>query len=141
VRAVIDTNVPLSGLLWTGLPHALIEQVRGGALSLVSSPSLIAELRYVITRAKFRTALAKSNTDPQRMLAEAQLLAEIFDPPPLLKPVCRDPDDDAVLAVAIAAQVDLIITGDQDLLALRSHAGTAIVTPAQALAIVAKGTS
>lgn len=48
VRAVVDTNVLLSGLLWHGAPHALLEQVRTGALTLVSSPALLAELAGVI---------------------------------------------------------------------------------------------
>jgi len=141
VRAVIDTNVLLSGLVWNGTPHLLIEQIRGGALSLVSSPGLIAELAGVISRAKFRTALAKSNTNPERMLAEVRFLAEIFDPLPLPEPVCRDPDDDAVLALAVAAQVDLIVSGDQDLLTLGAYAGIAIVTPAQALELIGAGMS
>jgi putative PIN family toxin of toxin-antitoxin system len=133
VRAVIDTNVLLSGLIWRGTPHALVEQVRDGTLSLVSSPALLAELP-VITRTKFRTALARSNTSPEQMLAELRLLAEIVEPPPLLVPVSRDPDDDAVLALAVASQPDLIVSGDADLLTLRIHAGIPIVTPAEALA-------
>jgi putative PIN family toxin of toxin-antitoxin system len=68
------------------------------------------------------------------MLAEVRFLAEIIEPPPLPVPVSRDPDDDAVLALAVAAQPDLIISGDADLLTLGSHAGIPIVTPAEALA-------
>jgi predicted nucleic acid-binding protein len=48
----------------------------------------------------------------------------------------RDPDDDAVLALAIAARVDLIVSGDDDLLTLASHAGIPIVTTAEALAML-----
>jgi uncharacterized protein len=44
--------------------------------------------------------------------------------------VCRDPDDDLVLECAERAEADLIITGDQDLLSLRSHGVTRIITPA-----------
>jgi putative PIN family toxin of toxin-antitoxin system len=134
VRAVVDTNVLLSGLIWHGAPHALLEQIRAGVVTLVSSPALIAELAEVIDREKFRTVLARSNTVPARMLAEVRLLAEILVPPPLLHAVSRDPDDDAVLALAAAAQPDLIITGDRDLLALGTYVGLPIVTPAQALA-------
>jgi hypothetical protein len=47
VRAVIDTNVLLSGLIWFGTPHKLIEQVRAGTLTLISSPALLAELADV----------------------------------------------------------------------------------------------
>jgi len=63
-------------------------------------------------------------------------LAEIVDPPPLSAPVSRDPDDDALLALAVAAQADLIITGDADLLTLGSHDRIPIVDPVSALARV-----
>jgi len=136
VRAVLDTNVLLSGLLWHGTPHALIEMVRAGTLSLVISEHLIAELARTVTRTKLQTVLARSGTEPQQMLAEVRRLAEIFDPTPLPAPVSRDPDDDNVLAVAVAAHVDCIVSGDGDLLVLESYAGIPIVTPAQALAIL-----
>jgi uncharacterized protein len=54
VRAVVDTNVLLSGLFWRGSPNALMEQIRAGALSLISSPALLAELAEVITVQNFR---------------------------------------------------------------------------------------
>jgi uncharacterized protein len=133
VRAVIDTNVLLSGLLWRGPPHALIEHARAGMLTVVSSPALLAELAEVIARVKFQTILARSNTNPERMLAELQQLAEIVDPPPLTAPVSRDRDDDAVLALAVACQADLIVSGDADLLTLGAHAGIPIVDAANAL--------
>jgi uncharacterized protein len=133
VRAVLDTNVLLSGLFWHGAPHALIEQARDGALTLVSSPSLLAELAEVLGRPKFRAILDRSNTDPEQTLTALRRLVESIDPPPLPAPVSRDPADDAVLALAAAAQVDLIISGDADLLTLGSYAGIPIVDPAEAI--------
>ena len=111
----------------------LIEQVRAGALTLISSPALLAELAEVMDRPKFRTILARSSTDPERALGEVRRLAEIIDPPPLPTPVSRDPSDDAVLALAAASLADLIITGDADLLALGSHAGIPIINAAEAI--------
>jgi len=85
VRAVIDTNVLVSGLFWTGKPHTLIEQIRAGALTLVSSPALLAELTEVATPPKFKDILARSKTDPELMLTQVRLVAEIVDPPPLCR--------------------------------------------------------
>ncbi len=133
MRAVIDTNVLLSGLLWRGTPHLLLEQVRNGTVALVSSPVLLAELAEVIGRTKFDAILTRSNTSRMQALAQVRQLAEVIDAPPLAQPVCRDPDDDAVLALAIAAQADMVISGDDDLLALASFEGIPIFTPAQAL--------
>ena len=133
MRAVVDTNVLLSGLFWRGTPHGLLEQARGGALSLVSSRNLLAEFAEVINRPKFRTILDRSNADPEQTLAALRRLAEIIDPPPLPAPVSRDPSDDAVLALAAASRADMIITGDADLLSLGSHAGIPILNPAEAI--------
>ena len=80
VRAVVDTNVLLSGLFWRGRPHALMEQVRGGTLTLISSPALLAELAEVMNRPKFQLILARSSTDPDQTLGELRWLAEIIDP-------------------------------------------------------------
>jgi putative PIN family toxin of toxin-antitoxin system len=133
VRAVVDTNVLLSGLFWRGRPHALMEQVRAGTLTLISSPALLAELAEVMNRPKFQAILVRSNTDSEQTLGELRRLAEIIDPPPLPAPVSRDPSDDAVLALAAASRADLIITGDADLLTLGSYAGIPIIDPAEAL--------
>lgn len=62
--------------------------------------------------------------------------AHLVVPPPLAKPVCRDADDDWILATAVAGRADAIVTGDQDLLILRTHAGIPIVTPRDALALL-----
>ena len=133
MRAAIDTNVLVSGLLWHGAPHALLEQVRNGALALVSSPALLAELENVIGRAKFDSILIRANTSRDQALAELRQLAELVEPPPLPQPVCRDPDDDQLLALALAAQVDWIVSGDDDLLALGRFDGIPILAPATAL--------
>jgi putative PIN family toxin of toxin-antitoxin system len=133
VRAVIDTNVLLSGLLWRGSPHALLEQVRNGKIQLISSPALLSELAEVISRPKFEDILVRSGTLRSAMLHELQQLADIVAPSSLLQPVCRDADDDEVLAVAIASQADCIITGDDDLLSLKSYQGIPIITPDEAV--------
>jgi putative PIN family toxin of toxin-antitoxin system len=133
VRAILDTNVLLSGLLWRGAPHALIALARNDDLALVSSPALLAELTRVLGRAKFDAILARIQITPDQILTEIRHLADIVDPPALPTPICRDADDDAVLALAVAARIDLIVSGDDDLLALQSYVGIPIAAPAQAL--------
>lgn len=133
MRAVIDTNVLIAGLLWHGPPHALLTQVRDGVVGLVSSPALLAELADVLSRPKFDVILKSSNSLSDRLLVEIRQLADVIEPPPLVQPICRDPDDDEVLALAKAARVELIVSGDADLLVLRQFEGVPIVNPVQAL--------
>jgi uncharacterized protein len=133
VRAVLDTNVLVSGLLWSGAPHQLLEQVRNGALSIVTSPALLAELSETLARPKLAAVLARADTRPEDLLAALGQVAEVIAPPPLPEPISRDPDDDAVLALAVAAQADVIVSGDHDLLVLGSHASIAIIGAAEAV--------
>lgn len=126
----------LSGLLWHGAPHRLIEVVRSGTVTLVSSPALLAELADVIGRAKFAAILARTGRTPQSALEEVQRMAEIVTPLPLPLPVCRDPDDDEVLATASAAQAVLIVSGDEDLLSLGQFESIPILSPAQAVGMI-----
>lgn len=136
MRLVVDTNVILSGLLWQGSPHGLLRQIRDGQASLVESPALLEELEEVLIRPKFAGILTRLRLSPETLLAELLQLAEIVIPNPLPAPVSRDPDDDAVLALAVAAQVDLIVSGDDDLLDLHEYQGIPIVTATEALKIV-----
>ncbi|HEY0783255.1 MAG TPA: putative toxin-antitoxin system toxin component, PIN family [Thermoanaerobaculia bacterium] len=133
MRIVVDTNVLLSGLLWRGAPHSLLERARDGDVTLVSSPALLAELAEVLERPQFESILARSHTSLERSVAEVQTLSEVVAPSPLPAPVSRDADDDEVLALALAAQVDLIVSGDRDLLDLRVFQEIPIITPAEAL--------
>jgi putative PIN family toxin of toxin-antitoxin system len=87
-------------------------------------------------RPKFSAILARLGLSSAAILNDLQLLAELVTPVPLSMPVCRDPDDDAVLAVALSAQADLIVSGDADLLDLREYQGIPIVTAAEALRII-----
>lgn len=136
MRIVIDTNVLLSALLWHGTPHTLFKQVRSGTVELVLSQTLLEEFSEVITRQKFAAIIQRTTRTPERILHELQALAEMVVAPPLPQPVCRDPDDDAVLACALAAQADLIVSGDADLLVLEQFQGIRIVTAAQAVTII-----
>ena len=140
MRAVIDTNVLLSGLLWGGPPNGLLRHVRVGTVTLMSSPTLLAELSDVIKRAKFDAILERTGTSSERLLAEVRRLAKVIEPPPLSQPICRYPDDDHVLALALAANADVIVSGDNDLLSLGNFEGIQIIGPAEAVALIeAKG--
>ena len=135
MRAVIDTNVLISGLLWRGIPHRLLAHLIDDTLLLVTSPALLAELEEVIERPKFAKILDAAGVKPPAILIDIKAIAEVLpDPPPLNPPVSRDPDDDTVLALAALARVELIISGDDDLLTLVAYASIPILTPAQALA-------
>jgi uncharacterized protein len=139
-RIVIDTNIVLSGLLWRGPPHLLLKQVgQNPGMQLFSSQALLDELADVLTRPSPTKRLNQINLTAHAVLADYVRAVTVLQPPPLPQPVCRDPDDDEVLALALLAQADVIVSGDNDLLVLQSFEGIPILTAAQALQRITAG--
>jgi len=135
MRAVADTNVVISGLLWGGPPRAVLDLARSGAVELFTSPALLAELEDVLARRKFLRRLQLSRTSVHELILGYASLARVIRPAPIEPIVLADPDDDAVLACALAARVDVIVSGDGHLLALRQVQGIRVATSAGFLAL------
>ena len=134
MRAVIDNNVLVSGLLWGNTPGRVLAAVAEGHVQIFLSEELLAELREVLRRRKFAARLALKELTPETALAKVQASARLVPASPIpAPPPLRDPDDLAVLACAISAAVDVIITGDKDLLTLKSFQGIPIIDAAEAL--------
>ena len=130
----MDTNIVLSALLWRDTPYRLFEAIRQQPdVQLYSSATLLAELADVLTRPSPTKQLATIGKTAREVMADYLAVVEIVAPATLSAPVSRDPDDDQVLACALAAQADLIVSGDGDLLTLKSFQGVPIVTAAQAV--------
>jgi putative PIN family toxin of toxin-antitoxin system len=123
VRIVLDTNVLIAAYATRGQCHELLEHcVRTHVL--VSAPVLLTEFREKLTR---KLKFSSESADALMALLHPQI--ELVDPLPLDPPACRDPDDDWVLATAIAGDCRCIVTGDKDLLVLHPFRSVAIVSP------------
>jgi uncharacterized protein len=134
VSAVIDHNLFVSGLLWGDKPGRVLAAVADGHIQLFLSEELLTELRDVLRRRKFAARLALKQLTPAAALAKVQAAARVVPPAPISAPASlRDPEDLAVLACAVSAAVDVIITGDKDLLTLKSFEGIPIIDAVEAL--------
>ena len=128
MNVVPDTNTVVSGLLWRGAPHDILNLAYQGKIALFTSPALLAELRDVLKRPKFVARLKKVGTTPKKLSLEFAALAKLTHPDPIEPVILVDPDDDAVLACAIAAQAQIITSGDSHLLELKNYRGISILT-------------
>ncbi len=119
MRLVADTNVLVSALLWQGTPGRLIELAGEHECRLFTSRALLDELSEVLHRKKLAKQVLSTGLTAAQMLHNYQRLASVVTARRLAQQVSRDADDDAVLACALAAQADLIVSGDADLLVLK----------------------
>jgi putative PIN family toxin of toxin-antitoxin system len=133
MRLVLDTNVVASGLLWDGRPARLIDAARNGEFELFTSRMLLAELTRILRRVKFSKAIAAAGISLDDLVLGYAELAMLVTPASILPTVRADPDDNHVLACALAAEADLIVSGDAHLLNLKAFHRIPIITAAEAV--------
>jgi putative PIN family toxin of toxin-antitoxin system len=137
MRGVADTNILVSGLLWHGPPRDVLDAARAGHLSLFTTAALLAELQDVLGRPKFAERLKRAGVTADELVVGYAALTTFVQPAAIEPVITADPDDDAVLACAITARANLIVSGDPHLLQLRDYQGIRILTAAQLLAELA----
>jgi putative PIN family toxin of toxin-antitoxin system len=128
LRLVLDTNFVLSALLWRGRPAELLDLAETPRVRLFASEWLIAELQTSLSKPRLANRLAEIGLTPDEHAANYRTWVQVIEPSPLSQPVSRDPDDDNVLACALAGQATAIATGDDDLLAIGAWKGIAILS-------------
>ena len=133
MRVVLDTNVVTSALLWGGTPERLIELAGESSLELFTSEALLAELAGILGRSKFTQELKQKNLSAAEIVARYREIAETVEAVPIEETALRDPDDAHVLACALAARAEAIVSGDADLHALGSYQGIPVLSPADCL--------
>jgi putative PIN family toxin of toxin-antitoxin system len=133
VRLVLDTNAAISGLLWQGNPGKLIDAAHAERVTLHTSAQLLVELRNVLHREKFSRAIRALALSATEIVEGYAALAIVVVPAVIPPTVIADPDDDVVLACAVAAEADYVVSGDPHLLNLQQFQSIPIVTPAQAV--------
>lgn len=127
MKIVLDTNVFVSGIFWSGPPCKILKAWRDGRLQFVLSPEILDEYRRVLSE----LGMQHPNIDFQPFIDLATLEGEICHPTRLPHQVCRDPDDDKFIASALASGASVIVSGDKDLIDLSSYQGVKILKPRQ----------
>src|SRR5579872_3098211 len=126
---IIDTNVFISGIFWSGSPYKILKAWKNRKFVLVVSQDILDEYDRV------SKALSKQypKIDLSPFVELLTINSKIYVPYKLKEKISRDSDDDKFIACALAANVKFIISGDQDLLSICEYQGINIIKPADFL--------
>jgi uncharacterized protein len=132
IKAVLDTNVVVSGIFWKGAPFEILEAWQNRRFLLAISPPILDEYRRVLDEMTKRRPIPVLSS----ILEIIELQSEMVTPVRFPAPVCSDPDDDKFLEAALAARADYVVSGDAALLKIKNYEGIQIVKPRQFLALL-----
>ena len=135
IKAVFDANLLVSAFLSRqnpgGASNALLRFVITGAVELYLSVEIVDEaMEVLIDSPRLSSRYEYSPEQVGQYRADLLTLATIVDDPlPTPGAVPRDPDDDKIVACAVAAGVEYLVSRDHDLLSIRSYGNVMIITP------------
>jgi len=128
VKAVFDTNVLIAAFLTEGLCSGLLIRARKQAFNLVLCDDIIREFEGILMK-KFKLTSIDISEISTIVLEAASEILEILHKLGPIPNICRDPNDDMIIACAMDAAADYIVTGDEDLLILKRYKDIVIINP------------
>lgn len=123
--AVFDTNVLIAAIITEGICSKLLHRARAREFSLVSCPFIIIELRRTLSK-KLRLS---HDEIVSAMEPISEAISKVIEHSIKVKDTCRDADDDNIIACAVAARAAYLVTGDSDLLDLKSYNSVKMIIP------------
>lgn len=125
MKIIVDTNVLVSGVFFSGPPYQILDAWRQGQVEFVVSPEILNEYYQVAEE----LSQEYPGTDLQPFLDLLTIYGHIVDAPPLQEQACTDVDDDKFLACAIGSGTPIIVTGDKALLLTSGYQGVVVLKP------------
>ena len=126
MSVVLDTNVFVAGIFWSGPPYEILNAWQESRVELVISPDILDE--YI--RVAEELSDKYPDVDVMPFIELVMIGATIYSPPPLEEPITDDPDDDKFFAAAIASRSSCIVSGDRHLLTASGYGGVDVMRPA-----------
>ena len=127
MKVILDTNVFISGIFFSGPPYQILNEWRNGKIQLVISRDILSEYKRVgeVFADKF------PSIDLQPILNLVTIEAELYEVKDFSEPVCSDHDDDKFLACALTSGSKIIMSGDKHLIRISGFEGIEVLKPSE----------
>ena len=136
IRVVFDTNIIVSGTLWRGTPHLVLQAAGAGRVKALVSEALLDELKDVIERSKFSKRLTSLGITSTQVVENYAAITEAVEVEIIEQRVIADADDDQVLACALSGHADYVVSGDPHLLEIKQYQSIPILAASDFLALL-----
>ena len=130
MNVIIDTNVFISGVFFSGKPYRIIKAWQAGQFALFSSGDILDEYERVIRELAPKLSSKKPKFNADKTIAFIRKEVRLAKPTLLSQQVCDDPDDDMFIACALTVRA-IIVTGDKALLKTSGYKGLVVLSPAE----------
>ena len=127
MRIILDTNVFVSGVFFSGPPYQILKAWKDQKLQIVISLEILDE--YYRIGEELSVQFPETDLNPAIELVATK--SELIEAAILDEAVCDDPDDDKFFACAIAGGANIIVSGDKHLLKMSGYQGIKVVKPRQ----------
>ena len=125
MKIIIDTNVFISGIFFSGPPYQILKEWHAGRIEVVISPGILEE--YLEVGKELAKQFPKINF--ARKVESLLVKAVLINAPALPEQICSDADDDKFLACALACGGKIIVSGDKHLLKISGYQGIEVLKP------------
>lgn len=130
IRAVLDTNVIVSGIIkGNGPPGRILAALFRSEFMAVNSSVLLEEMERVSTHPRIRQRYGITPEIAEAVVKSLTFLSDLVELTNVSWRTSRDPGDDLFLVCALEGNAEVVVTGDQDLLTLGAFRGVRLVTP------------
>ncbi len=125
MKIVLDTNVLISGIFFTGPPFQILEAWQKGKLSFVVSKEILSEYQRVAQE----ISLKFPSIDITKILQLISIHSKIVNTQGHEVSVCEDPDDNMFISCAIVSNSKIIVSGDKHLLKISGYQNIQVLKP------------
>lgn len=132
MRVVLDANVLVSGIFWSGTPSKILEAWMDDHFDWVVSEDVLAEYTVVLKRVSLKS---KKEFPIDEWIFLIRSHTHYCEPKHRFK-LCRDPHDDKYLDLAFSGDAEILVSGDEDLLALKEKFPVKILSPKEFLKLL-----
>jgi putative PIN family toxin of toxin-antitoxin system len=125
MRVILDTNVFISGIFFSGPPSQILKAWANQSLQIILSQQILDEYQRVSEELSSQF----QEIDILPIIELVTIHGQFIDTQGLDISVCEDPDDDKFLECAVAGKCKIIISGDKHLLKLSGYEGISVMSP------------